>query len=109
MPCIGTSETNRVPPFGHVTCLAPSGGVSETQRFVYVLRSDQDGRPYVGVTCNVGQRLSTHNSGGSTYTAPHRPWTLVVSMEFPTEERARSFERYLKSGSGRAFLKRHLL
>jgi hypothetical protein len=30
-----------------------------------------------------------------------------VSMEFPTEKAARRFETYLKSGSGRAFTKRH--
>jgi hypothetical protein len=31
----------------------------------------------------------------------------VVSIEFPSEKAARRFERYLKSGSGRAFAKRH--
>jgi hypothetical protein len=28
-------------------------------------------------------------------------------MEFPTEQAAVRFEKYLKSGSGRAFAKRH--
>jgi hypothetical protein len=37
----------------------------------------------------------------------NRPWSLVVSIEFPTENAARRFEKYLKSGSGRAFTKRH--
>jgi hypothetical protein len=32
-----------------------------------------------------------------------------VTLEFPDEGRARQFEKYLKSGSGRAFMKRHLL
>jgi hypothetical protein len=31
------------------------------------------------------------------------PWSLVVSIEFSTENAARRFERYLKTGSGRAF------
>src|SRR3954469_13233499 len=31
-----------------------------------------------------------------------RPWSVVVSLEFPDEKDARRFERYLKSGSGRA-------
>jgi hypothetical protein len=30
-------------------------------------------------------------------------------MEFARQERAIAFEKYLKSGSGAAFLKRHLL
>ena len=84
--------------------------MSEDQkRFVYVLRSERSGCPYVGVTTNVSRRLETHNSGGSLFTAPHRPWRLVVALEFPTEELALKFERYLKSGSGRAFAKRHFV
>jgi putative endonuclease len=79
------------------------------KRFVYVLRSERDQRPYVGITCDVPQRLATHNSGGSAYTASHRPWRLVVSLEFATEQTALAFERYLKSGSGRAFAKRHFV
>lgn len=79
-------------------------------RFVYVLRSDKDAtRYYTGVTCNVAQRLEDHNSGGSRYTADLRPWTLVVCLEFATEASAIRFERYLKSGSGRAFAKKHFV
>jgi hypothetical protein len=37
----------------------------------------------------------------------NRPWSLVVSMEFTTAKAASAFEKYLKSGSGRAFSKRH--
>jgi hypothetical protein len=36
----------------------------------------------------------------------HRPWRLLVSIEFSTGQPAAHFERYLKSGSGRAFPKR---
>jgi putative endonuclease len=79
---------------------------SPQKRFVYLLRSAKNGRPYVGVTYDVSQRLATHNSGGSLYTAPHRPWALVVTLELTTEAKALAFERYLKSGSGRAFAKR---
>jgi hypothetical protein len=34
-------------------------------------------------------------------------WQRHVIVEFPDEQRAVRFERYLKSGSGRAFAKRH--
>ena len=40
-------------------------------------------------------------------TAKHRPWKLKLYVAFETLELARSFERYLKSGSGHAFAKRH--
>ena len=78
------------------------------RRFVYLLRSlDGTKRPYVGLTSNVPGRLGIHNAGLSSHTAKHRPWELVVSIEFPDEPRAVRFEKYLKSGSGRAFAKRH--
>ena len=90
--------------------LAREGPVSyKPKRFIYVLRSGKDHRSYVGVTSDVGERLATHNSGGSLYTAPYRPWRLVVSLEFPAEDTALRFEHYLKSGSGRAFAARHFL
>lgn len=81
--------------------------VPPTKRFVYLIRSVRDGRSYVGLTSDVQQRLCTHNSGGSSYTAPHRPWRLVVTCEFQDEGVALGFERYLKTGSGRAFAKNH--
>jgi putative endonuclease len=78
------------------------------QRFVYILRSESDPtRHYVGVTADVGQRLDWHNGGGSGYTTNHRPWRVIVSVEFQDEPSAVRFETYLKSGSGRAFAKRH--
>jgi predicted GIY-YIG superfamily endonuclease len=78
------------------------------KRFVYIIRSDSDPlRHYVGVTSNPDDRLRWHNEGLSGHTASHRPWSYVVVIEFPTEGQALRFERYLKSGSGRAFSKRH--
>ena len=77
-------------------------------RFVYVLRSESAPQcHYVGRTTDVDVRLEWHNAGPCGYTMQHRPWRVVVSIEFPTEREAARFERYLKSGSGRAFAKRH--
>jgi putative endonuclease len=79
-------------------------------RFVYVLVSAADrDRHYVGLTTDVARRIDIHNSGGSHHTAQHRPWRLLVSLEFATNGTAVAFERYLKSGSGRAFAKRHFV
>jgi putative endonuclease len=78
------------------------------QRIVYILRSDIDpARHYVGLTSDMENRLESHNHGPCGYTRSHRPWSLVVSMEFSNEPEAVRFEKYLKSGSGRAFAKRH--
>ena len=78
------------------------------KRFVYVLRSaSTQSRPYVGLTHDVRARLADHNAGRCPHTARYRPWQLHVTIELPDEQRAVEFERYLKSGSGRAFAKRH--
>jgi len=61
---------------------------------------------YVGITDNLQERLNTHNSGGSIYTKPYRPWILVMYLSFQKEDTDRKFERYLKSGAGRAFAKK---
>jgi predicted GIY-YIG superfamily endonuclease len=52
-------------------------------------------------------RLSDHNTGRCAHTAARRPWQIHVVVEFADERTAIRFERYLKSGSGRAFAKRH--
>jgi putative endonuclease len=76
------------------------------RRFVYILRSESDSnRRYIGIANDVDARLEWHNTGPCGYTTAHRPWSIAVSIEFPTEQQAIEFERYLKSGSGRAFAK----
>jgi putative endonuclease len=78
------------------------------KRFVYVLRSERDSaRHYTGVTSDVAKRLLWHNAGQNIHTADDKPWKVLVALAFETEAVARRFERYLKSGSGRAFAKRH--
>jgi len=78
-------------------------------RFVYIIRSDADAaRHYVGITSDVDQRLEWHNYGPRGHTVADRPWSVAVSIEFPTEAEAVRFERYLRSSSSRAFAKRHL-
>ena len=78
------------------------------KRFVYVLRSERDpARHYVGLTSDVAKRLTWHNAGQNVHTAANKPWMALVAMEFVSETTARRFERYLKSGSGRAFAQRH--
>jgi predicted GIY-YIG superfamily endonuclease len=78
------------------------------RRFVYILRSERKpDEPYVGSTCDVAARLKWHNHGPDGYTRKYRPWCLQVAIEFADESTALRFECYLKSGSGRAFAKRH--
>jgi predicted GIY-YIG superfamily endonuclease len=56
----------------------------------------------IGLTSDLKIRLAKHNEGGSPHTAKHRPWSLVTYIAFRDRSRTADFERYLKSGSGRA-------
>ena len=82
--------------------------MADDKRFVYVLRNaDQDAHFYIGLTSDVNARLADHNAGRCSHTAARRPWQPHVVIEFSDEKLAIRFESYLKSGSGRAFAKRH--
>jgi len=77
--------------------------------YVYILRSKRNPLDhYVGLTSDFKTRLRQHNDGDSPYTSKMRPWELVACIEVPDEGVARNLERYLKTGSGRAFCRRHL-
>ena len=77
--------------------------------YVYVLKnSDSPPQYYTGLTGDVPRRLAEHNSDGQHRTCRYRPWSVDVVIEFADERRAAAVERYLKSGSGVAFAKRHL-
>ena len=79
------------------------------KRFVYVLRGQSaPHRYYTGVTSDVDARLADHNACRCRHTADGRPWQMDVVIELSDEQRALTFERYLKSGSGVAFAKRYL-
>jgi len=78
-------------------------------KYVYILQSLQEpGHFYTVITDDLEARLSKHNSGAVTHTAKYRPWRVKSYVAFSDEARALAFERYLKSGSGRAFAKTHL-
>jgi putative endonuclease len=63
---------------------------------------------YIGLTDDLRKRLAAHNAGQSDHTRKFKPWRLVSYVAFSDEAKALAFERYLKSGSGRAFAKRRL-
>lgn len=73
--------------------------------YVYVIRSEKDGRFYVGMTENVSNRLVQHNKGMTFSTKGYRPWILFFYEEFNTRLEARAREKYLKSGIGKEYIK----
>ena len=78
-------------------------------KYVYILQSELDlSHYYTGITNNVENRLAKHNSGAVKHTAKFRPWRLKTYIAFTDTDQAVAFEKYLKSGSGRAFAKKRL-
>ncbi len=75
---------------------------------VYLLRSQKNpNRVYVGLCGNMKNRLAEHNAGECKTTTEARPWAVDVAIYLRDEKKAHAFERYLKTGSGRAFSKKH--
>jgi putative endonuclease len=78
--------------------------------YAYILRSEKfPNQTYVGSTSDLRKRLAEHNSGKSIHTNKFKPWDLLAYIGLPEKHLAESLERYLKSGSGRAFAKRHFV
>lgn len=77
--------------------------------YVYILQSEADpNRHYIGVTTDLKIRLAKHNCGAVSHTSKFVPWKIATAIAFTDQTKAAAFERYLKSGSGRAFARRHL-
>jgi putative endonuclease len=73
--------------------------------FVYVLKSQKDGRIYVGITYNIDRRVREHNAGRTKSTKGYRPWKLMHFQGVNDRFAARNLEKKWKSGSGKEFLK----
>ena len=77
--------------------------------YTYLLKSlSQPTERYIGHSANLKQRLQEHSDGKCSHTAKFAPWKVTCYVAFERLELAQQFERYLKSGSGHAFAKRHL-
>ncbi|MBU1110320.1 GIY-YIG nuclease family protein [Patescibacteria group bacterium] len=77
--------------------------------YVYIIKSEQDGRFYVGFSTELKGRIKAHNFGQSIHTAKYKPWKLICYLAFEDIDTAKQFEKYLKSHSGRIFLKKRLI
>ncbi len=76
--------------------------------YTYILRSlSHPAERYIGSTEDLKLRLIKHNKGDVPHTSKFIPWKVEAYFAFETQEKAAAFERYLKSGSGHAFARRH--
>ena len=79
---------------------------AKSRMFVYVLRSLNHDRFYVGMTEDVERRLVEHNKGKTKSTKGYRPWAMFFFESYPDRKTAREREKYLKSGIGRNWVRK---
>ena len=75
--------------------------------YVYSLKCS-DGY-YIGCTSDLEDRIERHKKGQIPATKNRLPIEINCYFGFQDKYKAFKFEKYLKSGSGRAFMKRHLI
>jgi len=66
-------------------------------------------KSYTGCTDNLKERVERHKNGHVPATKDRRPVSLISYTAFQDKYKAFGFEKYLKSGSGRAFIKKYLI
>jgi putative endonuclease len=76
--------------------------------YVYILICN-DLSPYTGFTENLKDRFIRHQNGQVPATKPRLPVKLTFYCAFPDKYKAIAFEKYLKSGSGRAFMNKRFI
>ena len=77
--------------------------------YTYILQNKVTGRYYIGYTPDLRKRVSKHLAGKVQSTKSNLNYHLAFYCAFETRKLALEFERYLKSGSGVAFMKKCFL
>ena len=72
--------------------------------YIYVIKSSK-GQIYTGHTGDLKKRLSEHNSGLCKSTKIDKDWKLAYSEIYESRGEAMKREKWLKTGSGRNFIK----
>jgi len=75
--------------------------------YVYILKSQSDGKLYIGYTMNLKNRLQEHERGEVVSTKARRPLQLIFYEAYRSMEDAKRRERYFKTSKGKSSL--HLM
>ena len=75
---------------------------------VYILKSVNFPKTYVGSTVDIDHRLKQHNEGRSTFSTLYKPWIIVYREEYGNLIEARKREKYFKSAAGRRYIKKFI-
>ena len=77
--------------------------------YVYILRSAKDNNLYLGSTDDLKRRLQEHREGRCESTRVRRPLELEAYIAVKDESIALQLEKYFKTGSGIATLRKRIL
>jgi len=78
--------------------------------YVYVLKSINHDKIYIGFTSSLEQRLEAHNHAQNKgWTRLYMPWNIVYTESFELKSDAMLREKQLKTGKGRAFIRKEIL
>ncbi len=77
--------------------------------FVYILKSINHSFTYIGFTNDLERRLDEHNQGLTQSTKHYAPFVLDAYLAVKTKAKAIELEKYFKTGSGKAVLKKRIL
>lgn len=75
---------------------------------VYAIKSERQNYIYVGMTSDLSKRINAHNSGYEKTTKAYRPFVLIYEEVFEVRIKAREKEKYLKTTSGKRFLRKQI-
>ena len=73
--------------------------------YVYILKSQKNGKLYKGCTDDIKKRIAKHNQGKVRSTKLSRPWKLIYYEGFINKTDALREELFLESGKGKERLK----
>jgi putative endonuclease len=77
--------------------------------YVYILENQIDRSWYIGFSSDLKQRVIDHQNGkGGRTTKKKKDWLLIYLEGYVNKDDALGREKYLKSGSGRRFVKKQL-
>lgn len=77
--------------------------------YVYIIKSKKEKFTYIGSTNDLRRRFAEHNNYEVQSTKHFAPFEIEVYVAVKTESKARELEKYFKTGSGKAILKKRFL
>jgi predicted GIY-YIG superfamily endonuclease len=81
---------------------------NKSMYYIYILKCG-DGLTYTGCTKDLKERFGRHKNGAVPATKLRLPIELIFYCAFKDKYKAFEFEKYLKSGSGRAFMQKRFI